>query len=290
MDGLKTNENRWAIAGLALLAVITIVIFAFCFLGAGEFFAGEGKDPTVQNTDSSTDPSDTTDSEQRASLMVDVQTKMNKFQTLLSSPYLVTVSEKNPLPDGYDVGELALLEGYKTLKLEKTAAAKLNEFLAAADKAGYAASLNAAYRSQTEQEKAYNDAVQSYMNAGYPAETARSMAKSSVGLAGTSEHQLGLAVDFLPKEMTLLGADGRTFEEFLVENMHLYGFILSYPVGEEDQTGHEANTVHYRYVGVESAKEMKREQWTLSEYRDYLQTQIDYLKQYLQSLEKGGEQ
>ncbi len=290
MNGLKTNENRWALVGLTLLAVITIVIFAFCFLGAGEFFAGEGKEPSVNHTDSSTDSSLTTDSEQRASLMADVQTKMNQFQTLLSSPYLLIVNEKTPLPEGYDVGELANLNGYETLQLEKTAAARFNEFLAAADKAGFAASVNAAYRSEKQQETAYNDAVQSYMNAGYPAETARNMAKSSVGLVGTSEHQLGLAVDFTPKEMTLLGADGRSFEEFLAENMHLYGFILSYPAGEEDQTGHEANTVHYRYVGVDSAKEMKAEQWTLPEYRDYLQTQIDYLKQYLQSLEKGGEQ
>ncbi len=289
MDGRKTNENRWAIVGLTLLTVITLVVFAFCFLGMGDFFSGDGEDPSVKQTDSSTDTS-STDSEQRASLMADVQMKMNKFQTQLSSPYILIVNEKTPLPEGYDVGELAALNGYETLQLEKAAAEKFNEFLVAADKAGFDASLTAAYRSEKQQEKAYNDAVQSYMNAGYPAETARTMAKSSVGLVGTSEHQLGLAVDFTPKEMSLLGADGNSFEEFLSGNMHLYGFILSYPAGEEDQTGHEANTVHYRYVGVEAAKEMKTQQWTLPEYRDYLQTQIDYLKQYLQSLEKGGEQ
>lgn len=285
MDERKTTENRLALIGLTVLTVITLAVFAFCFLGAGDLFSPEQEDPEVNQSSDSTDSQQTTDSEQLSSIIAEVQTKMNNFQTQLDSPYLLLVSETSPLPEGYEVGELVLLTGYRTLKLESTAAAKFNEFLAAADKAGYFASLNAAYRTEKEQKKAYDDAVQGYMNAGYPAETARSMAASSVGSVNCSEHQLGFAVDFSPKEMTLLGSDGRSFEEYLNDNIYKYGFILSYPAGEEEQTGHEANTVHYRYVGVEAAAEMKEERWTLGEYRDYLQTQIDYLKQYVQSLE-----
>ena len=85
--------------------------------------------------------------------------------------------------------------------------------------------------------------------------------------------------------MNLLGVDGRSFEEYLNDTMHKYGYILSYPTGKETQTGHDANTVHYRYVGVAAATEMKERNLTLAEYRDYLQTQIDYLKQYIQSKE-----
>lgn len=285
MDERRLTENRIAIIGLTVLTVLTLIIFAFCFLGAENLFSSEGENPDANHTAASTDELQTTDREQLSSIIAEVQGKMNNFQTLLDSPYLLSVGESSPIPEGYDVGELTLLTGYETLKLESTAAAKFNEFLAAADKAGYSATVTAAYRTEKQQKKAYDDAVEDYMNAGYPAEKARSMAAASVGSVNCSEHQLGFAVDFSKKEMTLLGSDGRTFEEYLTGTMYQYGFILSYPAGEEEQTGREANTVHYRYVGVEAAEEMRKEQWTLNEYRDYLQTQLDYLKQYVQSLE-----
>lgn len=285
MDEQRITENRIVLIGLTVLTVLTLAVFAFCFLGAGDLFSPGEDSPQVDNTAGSTDQQHTTDSEQLSSIIAEVQGKMNNFQTLLNSPYLLPVGESTPLPEGYEVGELTLLTGYETLKLEKTAAEKFNEFLAAADKAGHAASVTAAYRTEKQQKKAYDDAVEDFMNAGYPLEKARSMAATSVGSVNCSEHQLGFAVDFSKKEMTLLGSDGKTFEEYLTENMYKYGFILSYPAGEEEQTGREANTVHYRYVGVDAAAEMKEEGWTLNEYRDYLQTQLDYLKQYVQSLE-----
>lgn len=285
MDERNITEQRWALIGLSVLTALTLAVFAFCFLGAGKIFSSSEEPPSVNHTDGSTDSSQTTDAEQMSSIIAEVQTKMNNFQTQLDSPYLLLVGEKSPLPDGYDVGELTLLTGYETLKLESAAAEKFNEFLAAAKKAGYSASLTAAYRTEKQQKKAYDDAVEGFMNAGYPAETARSMAASSVGSVNCSEHQLGFAVDFSKKEMTLLGSDGRSFEEYLNATMYKYGFILSYPAGEEEQTGREANTVHYRYVGVDAAAEMREEGWTLTEYRDYLKTQLDYLKQYVQSLE-----
>ncbi len=284
MDEQRMTENRIALVGLAVLAVATLAVFAFCFLGAGDLFSGGEDTPQVQHTAGSNEGPQTTDREQMSSIIAELQTKMNHFQTRLDSPYLIHVSESSPLPEGYEVGELTPL-GDSKLKLEAAAATKFNEFLAAASKAGYAATVTAAYRTETQQEKAYNDAVQGYMNAGYPAETARTMAAASVGSVNCSEHQLGFAVDFSKKEMALLGSDGRSFEEYLNNSMHKYGFILSYPAGAEEQTGHDANTVHYRYVGVEAAAEMTKEGWTLSEYRDYLQTQIDYQKQYIQSLE-----
>ncbi len=289
MDEQKTTENRLALIGLTVLTVITLAVFAFCFLGAGDLFSGNEENPQVNHSDDASTEGQTTDSEQLASIIADVQIKMNRFQTQLDSPYLLEVNEDTPLPEGYEVGELVALTGSDSLKLESNAAAKMNEFLAAADKAGFDVTVTAAYRTEKQQEKAYNDAVQGYMNAGYPVETARSMAAASVGSVNSSEHQLGFAVDFSQKEMSYLGADGRSFEEFLTDNMAKYGFILSYPAKKEDLTGHEANTVHYRYVGVEAAAEMSDRQYTLPEYRDYLSTQIEVQKQYIDSLKaKGG--
>lgn len=286
MDEQRLRENRLAIIGLTVLVVLTLVLFAFSFLGAGSLFSGGNENPEVNQPSTDTDSDgQITDGEQLSSIIAEVQTKMNNFQTLLDSPYLLQVGESHPLSEGYEVGETVLLKGSETMKMEKTAGNQMNAFFAAADKAGFAATVTVAYRTEKQQQKAYDDAVEDFMKAGYPAETARTMAAASVGSVGCSEHQLGLAVDFSKKEMTLLGSDGRTFEEYLNDTMHKYGFILSYPAGKEKETEHDANTVHYRYVGVEAATEMREKHWTLPEYRDYLKTQIDYLKQYIKSLE-----
>ena len=140
--------------------------------------------------------------------------------------------------------------------------------------------MTAAYRSEAEQEKLYNSTVQSYMNAGYAAEKARSMAASEVGSVNCSEHQLGFAVDFSSKELASVGSDGTTtFGDFLAQTMPKYGFILSYPAGSESQTEHVSSYTHYRYVGLEAAEIISEKGWTLPQYRDYLKIQIDYQKQ-----------
>jgi hypothetical protein len=146
--------------------------------------------------------------------------------------------------------------------------------------------VTAAYRTEKEQEKLYLNTVNSHMDAGYPEKTAHSMAAMEVGAVNHSEHQLGFAVDFKSTQMSILGSDGRSFEEYLTSTIHKYGFVLSFPAGGETETGREPNTAHYRYVGVEAASIMAEKQWTLVEYRDYLQGQIDYLKQSIESLEK----
>ena len=44
---------------------------------------------------------------------------------------------------------------------------------------------------------------------------------------------------------------------WLIENAHLYGFILRYPPGHEHITGYIYEPWHWRYIGAEPATEMK---------------------------------
>ena len=46
----------------------------------------------------------------------------------------------------------------------------------------------------------------------------------------------------------------------------LYGFVLRYPEGKEEVTGHAYSATTYRYVGKEIAAQMYAENWTLEEY------------------------
>ena len=82
--------------------------------------------------------------------------------------------------------------------------------------------------------------------------------------AGYSEHQTGLAVDFYVR-----GYDFEDYEgyEWMLENVHNYGFILRYPTGKEFLTGFPSEPKHFRYVGVEAARIMHDYEWTLEEYK-----------------------
>ena len=50
------------------------------------------------------------------------------------------------------------------------------------------------------------------------------------------------------------------------ENAHNYGFVLRYPKGKEEITGFQFEPWHFRFVGLELAKELFDEGITLDEY------------------------
>lgn len=72
---------------------------------------------------------------------------------------------------------------------------------------------------------------------------------------GYSEHQLGTAVDFTTKKIGAVfsGFGKETEYQWLLENAHRYGFILSYPAGN---TFYKHEPWHWRYVGVELATKL----------------------------------
>lgn len=69
------------------------------------------------------------------------------------------------------------------------------------------------------------------------------------GAAGTSEHELGLAVD-----ISMYASNADTVHAWLAENAWQYGFIYRYPDGSTDITGVNTEPWHYRYVGKEYAE------------------------------------
>ncbi len=97
-----------------------------------------------------------------------------------------------------------------------------------------------------------------------------------LGLAeeGHSEHQLGTTVDFSAKSQGYIGPSngfGRTPEgKWLKENSYKYGFIMSYPEGKESVTGYIYEPWHFRYVGVDTAKDIYLSGLSIQEYFDEL--------------------
>lgn len=75
---------------------------------------------------------------------------------------------------------------------------------------------------------------------------------------GFSEHQLGTTLDFTTPKIgsVLTGFDTTPEFTWLVNNAHLYGFVMSYPKGN---AYYIYEPWHWRYVGVDLASRLKRE-------------------------------
>lgn len=126
--------------------------------------------------------------------------------------------------------------------MREDAAAALEELFAAAKADGIRLSTVSGYRSYSKQNLLYDRKVKT---AG--TETADSL----VALPGSSEHQLGLAMDVSKSGSSSLNSQFANTSEgqWVASNAHLYGFIVRYPQGMEDITGYSYEPWHIRYVG-----------------------------------------
>ncbi len=86
---------------------------------------------------------------------------------------------------------------------------------------------------------------------------------------GRSEHHTGYAIDLVTKSTgwTLTQDFAKTDEgKWIKKNCAKYGYIIRYPKGKTDITGYDYEPWHLRYVGVDVAKEITKQDITLEEY------------------------
>ena len=182
---------------------------------------------------------------------------------------LLLVNQWNQLPEDYapELELVAELDG-RRYELDRRCSEALWDMLADCAAAGGRPYICSAYRSAQDQQKLYQDKVRRLEKEGVSREEAPELAAESVALPGTSEHQLGLAVDIIDEEYPFLdeGQEETATQIWLMENSWRYGFILRYPNGTTEQTGIIYEPWHYRYVGREYAEEIHRMGLTLEEY------------------------
>ena len=140
--------------------------------------------------------------------------------------------------------------------------------MAACEEAGHIPMICSGYRTQAEQEWLYQRKVNYYLEEGLEEDNARALAGKSVAVPGTSEHQLGLAVDIVSTDYYVLDESQATTktQQWLMEHCWEYGFILRYPVDKSEITGIIYEPWHYRYVGVEVALALRDSGLCLEEY------------------------
>lgn len=124
------------------------------------------------------------------------------------------------------------------------------------------------YRSYNTQKMLFTNKVNRVIKGGTPADQAEAVAARAVARPGTSEHQTGLAIDFniADSEFEQMPAFG-----WMKEHAADYGFILRYPKDKTEVTGIMYESWHWRFVGINVAKEMNGLGVTLEEYLEQKQ-------------------
>ena len=178
---------------------------------------------------------------------------------------LILVNKDHLIPDDYTF-ELATITD--KVKSDVRCAGALVDMIKAAKDDNVYLYVASPYRDMERQTYVFNRKLKSVMAEGYEYDEAYEIASETVAPPGTSEHQIGLAFDFVTDGYWKLDEGFADTEggKWLKENGPDYGFILRYPKGREDITKIEFEPWHYRYVGVKAAQEMKRLDLTLEEY------------------------
>ncbi len=180
---------------------------------------------------------------------------------------LTLVNPWNPLPESYSINLVMLMNGQS---VDARCYPDLQEMMDDCRAAGLSPYICSSYRSLEKQNQLFEDNVASLMAQGYLEADARSETAKNVALPGTSEHQLGLAVDIVDKNYQVLDEkqEYTAVQQWLMENSWKYGWILRYPEDKSDITGITYEPWHYRYVGKEAASVIYQEGICLEEYME----------------------
>lgn len=182
---------------------------------------------------------------------------------------LILVNPWHTMPEGYEPElQFVFSDGDQVQFMDVRCADKLLKMLDDCERAGCFPYICSAYRTTEKQQYLFNNKIARLINDGVDASEAPAIAAMSVAIPGTSEHQLGLAVDIIDYWYTNLdaGQENTATQKWLMENSWRYGFILRYPNDKSDITGIIYEPWHYRYVGEEYAQEIYELGLTLEEY------------------------
>lgn len=182
---------------------------------------------------------------------------------------LILVNPWNKLPDDYEVALTPLPNGHS---IDSRCYAALTDMINDCREAGLDPLICSSYRSQEKQELLFQERTEELLAQGYSKKDAKTKASTSVARPGTSEHQLGLAVDIVDKSYQALdnAQEYTPVQQWLMENSWQYGFILRYPNNKSSFTGIIYEPWHYRYVGPETAQEIYERGICLEEYLEEL--------------------
>lgn len=178
---------------------------------------------------------------------------------------LLLVNPWNPIPENYEP-ELTYLRNGQAV--DSRCYPELQQMMDDCRAAGFDPLICASYRTMEKQEALFEDKEARLIREGCPENEVEAEAAKVVAYPGTSEHQLGLALDIVDVSYQQLDTEQENtpVQQWLMKNSWKYGFVLRYPADKSDITGIIYEPWHYRYVGKEAAAEIYENKLCLEEY------------------------
>ena len=174
------------------------------------------------------------------------------------------VNNDNLISSAFEPTSVARISSTRYMMFDAEYLPYLDAFIEAINEAGFDVYVAGAYRSYSYQNRLFNSKASqiAYEKAGGKQvdytdpiyQEAVEEAKLITAFPGSSEHQLGLAVDLLDKNYSRMvySEMNQEFFAWLDEHCAEYGFIKRYPTRKLLLTGWD-EPWHYRYVGKEAA-------------------------------------
>ena len=254
---MRSNYRRSS--SLLPLLALALLLFAAGF-GAGWLSSSAYRDHAEQSPSAGPTPSDD------AQDTVPPSVEPTRTPPDRDSWNLILANFENPLPDSFTVPDLTQLRSGQSV--DSRAYPALQRMMDDARAEGLQPLICSSYRDWDTQTRLFEAEVQNWLNKGYSREEAEAQAAVWVARPGTSEHQTGLTVDIVDLSYQLLdeGQERTPVQQWLMAHCAEYGFILRYPTDKSDITGIGYEPWHYRYVGVEAAREITERGLCLEEY------------------------
>lgn len=183
---------------------------------------------------------------------------------------LILINKHHSIPEGYEV---PLGKINASMQCDERIIPDLLDMLQAAKDDGVSLIICSPYRDINRQKVLFDRKIKKYMKQGMSYLEAYQLSSQTVTVPGASEHQIGLAIDFLTNNYSSLNVGFGETEagKWLAAHGYEYGFILRYPKDKEYITGIEFEPWHFRYVGKEAAALIQEQGLTLEEFIDTLE-------------------
>jgi D-alanyl-D-alanine carboxypeptidase len=273
------NRKKFLITTIGLLVIILLIIALITvnvynrMSKSNEEAATEAENQAVASTtttQSSNNSQTTTDEKTQEDTQTVTQSQSTETVTgdlgasgNFESGSITQIANKQySLSSSYVPDDLVWLDlpSTRDTQMRSEAATALTELFNAAQSDGIELYCCSGYRSYETQSELYQWNVDTY------GQTEADLVSAK---PGTSEHQLGLAMDVTSESVgfDLLESFGQTEEgQYIADHAHEYGFIIRYPQGKTAITGYSYEPWHLRYLGVDVATDIYNSGKTMEEY------------------------
>ena len=252
----KINRKKVLVVFIIIVAIIIMINKSSAKKNAKETSTSENvvanTTTEINNTENTTNTSSSNTTETPKKEINDWRVTLANYENILPENFTVKVSNID-----------------STRQFDSRAIGELTDMMNAMRKAGITNIwVQSAYRSVARQKELYDASVQKYLKQGKTQEEAQKLTDEYINKPGSSDHNLGLAVDFNYVDNKFEKIDGFKWLQQYAEE---YGFVLRYPKDKEDITKIAYESWQWRYVGKEHAQKMNKLNMCLEEYVEYLQ-------------------